>query len=150
WTLARSISAIERDLPHSVRSMIARKIGQLPESDRQLLVCASVQGYTFDSAVVAAALGRDPGDVEERLEQLEHVYAFVHVLGEDVLPNAGLTLRCQFVHVLYQNALHASIRATRRAAMSAAVAEALVRLHGSDHTAKASELAVLFEAAHQP
>ena len=42
--------------------------------------------------------------------------------GEHEFPDRTLTLRYGFVHVLYQNALYASLRPTRRAALSAAVA----------------------------
>ena len=56
WTLAQALPDIERELPESVRGMIERKIAQLSEEDRTLLTAASVQGYEFDSAVVAQAL----------------------------------------------------------------------------------------------
>ena len=53
WTLRESVPDLQRDLPESVRGMIQRMIDQLGEDDRRLLVAASVQGYEFDSAVVA-------------------------------------------------------------------------------------------------
>src|SRR6266849_5209221 len=77
WTLAESLPDIERGLPESVRSMIERQLGQLAPADRRLLVVASIQGQEFDSAVVAKALSREPAGVEERLERLEHMHAFV-------------------------------------------------------------------------
>ena len=147
WTLAQSVPAIERDLPASVRSMIERKISQLSDEDRQLLVAASVQGAGFDSAVVAKALGREPADVEERLELLDRVHAFITIRSEESLPDGTPTLKCGFVHVLYQNELYASLRASRRASLSAAVANAMIGFHGEKNTAIASELALLFDAA---
>ena len=147
WTLAQSVPEIERDLPESVRSLIERKIAQLSENDRRLLVAASVQGYEFDSAVVAKALAADPGEVEERLEALERVYGFVRLVEEREFPDRTLTLRYRFVHVLYQNALYGSLRPTRKAQLSTAVAEALLGYCGTQRTAIASELAMLFEAA---
>ena len=60
WTLTDAVAAISRDLPESMRGMIERKLGQLAEADRGLLVAAAVQGYQFDSAVVAEVLGRRP------------------------------------------------------------------------------------------
>ena len=53
WVLARSLPDLQRELPESVRSMIERKIAQLGEEDRRLLVAASVQGYEFEAAVAA-------------------------------------------------------------------------------------------------
>jgi predicted ATPase len=48
WALARSLPEEPRDLPESVRGMIQRKIEQVEERDRKLLVAASVQGHEFD------------------------------------------------------------------------------------------------------
>jgi predicted ATPase len=147
WTLRESVPDLQRDLPESVRGMIQRKIDQLGEDDRRLLVAASVQGYEFDSAVVARVLERDAAEVEERLDELDRVHAFVRLVREQEFPNRTLTLRYRFVHVLYQNALYASLRPTRRAALSASVAQALLGFYGESSTDVASELASLFETA---
>ena len=147
WVLAQSLPSVEDDLPESVRGMIERKIGQLSEDDRRLLVAASVQGYEFDSAIVAKALELDPADVEERLEALERVNALVRFVSEREFPGRVLTLLYRFVHVLYQNALYASLRPTRRAQLSATVGEALLVCYGKQSASVASELAFLFEAA---
>lgn len=53
WMLAQALPDIEGELPESLRGMIERKIAQLSEEDRTLLTAASVQGYEYDSAVVA-------------------------------------------------------------------------------------------------
>jgi len=68
WMLAQALPVLEGDLPESVRGMIERTIAQLSEEDRRLLVAASVQGYQFDSAILARVLGTGQTDVEERLE----------------------------------------------------------------------------------
>ena len=156
WVLARSVLDVPRDLPETVRSMIARKIEQLDEQDRRLLIAASVQGHEFDSATVAEAIQMDAAAVEERLDVLEHVHVFVKRGDELEFPDRTLTLKYQFVHVLYQNALYASLQPTRRAALSGQVARALVKRmeprcdvahHGADTAAIAGRLAVLFETA---
>jgi predicted ATPase len=147
WVLAQSLPDLERELPESVRSMIERKIAQLGEEDRRLLVAASVQGYEFEAAVVAKALAQDAADIEEQLEGLERVHAFVRLVGEHEFPDRTLTLRYRFIHVLYQNALYASLRPTRRASLSAAVAQALLGYHGENSSTVAAELALLWEAA---
>jgi predicted ATPase len=147
WELAQPLPDLERELPESVRGMIQRKINQLGEEDRRLMVAASVQGYEFDSTLVARALDLDPADVEEQLESLERVYALARLVSEREFPGHALSLRYRFVHVLYQNALYASLRPTRRAQLSAAVAEAMLALYGKQSPTVASELAFLFEAA---
>ena len=58
-----------------------------------------------------------------------------------------MTLRYRFVHVLYQNALYATLQPTRRASWSAAVAQSLVGYYGEKSTVLAAELALLWEAA---
>ena len=147
WTLAQALPDLERDLPESVRGMIERKIAQLSEEDRKLLTVASVQGYAFDSAVVAQALALDAAEVEERLEQLERTFAFVKLTGEAEFPNRTLTLKYRFVHVLYQNALYANVRATRKATLSRGVALALEACYGDRRASVANELALLWDAA---
>jgi predicted ATPase len=147
WLLVQALPDIAQDLPESVRGMIERKIAELSEQDRQLLVAASVQGYAFDSAVVAKALGLDSAEVEEHLERLEQVYALVRIVKEREFPDGTLTLHLRFVHVLYQNALYASLRATRKAALSRAVAEALESVYGEQSASVANELALLWETA---
>ncbi len=147
WLLAGGVPAASRDLPESVRGMIARKIEQVDEDDRRLLLTASVQGSDFDSATAGEAAGMDPGDVEERLEALERVHVFVRRGEEHEFPDRTLTLQYQFVHVLYQNVLFGTLQPTRRAAISGAVAAALAKHHGSDVEAVAGRLAVLFEGA---
>jgi tetratricopeptide (TPR) repeat protein len=146
WALTQSDADIRQELPESVRSMIQRKIDQLSEADRRLLVAASVQGYEFDAAVVAKALALEAAGVEEQLEGLERVHAFVRRLEEREFPDATLTLRYRFEHVLYQNALYALLTPARKTSLSIAVAEVLLGYYGEQSAAVASELALLFEA----
>ncbi|MEP7306124.1 MAG: protein kinase [Acidobacteriota bacterium] len=147
WMLTRPADDALSDLPESVRSMVARKIGQLDEADRKLLIAASVQGHEFDSAIVSEAIGMDAGDVEERLDVLERVHVFVRRGNEYEFPDLTPTLRYQFVHVLYQNVLHASLQPTRRTTLSGRVAKALVKHEGPQAPNIAGRLAVLFESA---
>ncbi len=147
WKLKESVSELQRGLPESVRGMIQRKIEQLGENDRRLLVAASVQGNEFDSAVLAQVLERDAAEVEERLDELDRVHAFVRVMEERVFPDGSPTLRYRFVHVLYQNSLYATLRPTRRAHLSASVAAKLQGHFGESRAEVAAELALLLEAA---
>jgi predicted ATPase len=149
WALMQPFEALDRGLPDSVRSMIEFKIAQLDQADRQMLAVASVQGYEFDSAVIAQALSQSPATVEERLDVLKHVHAFVALVEERQFPDHTLTSRYRFVHVLYQNALYASIKPTRKLELAAALAQTLERHWGTQANDVANELAVLFETAHE-
>ena len=126
WVVTRELPAVERELPASVRSLIERKIAQIGDEDRRLLLAASVQGCDFDSAVVAGALGLDAADVEERLDALARTHALVARVQEAALPDGTPNLRGRFVHVLYQNALYDTLAPSRRASLCRAVAEALL------------------------
>ena len=150
WVLASGLPALHNDLPESIRGMIQRKIAQLSDDDRRLLVAASVQGNEFDSAIVAMALNLDQTVVEERLEALDGVFSFVNLVGDHEFPDGTLTLRYRFVHILYQGTLYATLQSTRRVALSKAVATALLRCHGDQAAKVAAELANLHEASREP
>ena len=150
WSLAQALPDIERDLPESSRAMIERKIAQLSGEDRKLLTAASVQGYEFDSAVVAQVLNLADDEIEERLEKLEHIYAFVKLTRDIEFPNRTLTQRYRFVHVLYQNVLYASLRTTRKVMMlSLKVAQTIEGFYGKQKASVANELATLYEAGRE-
>ena len=146
WMLTQAIPDFEGALPESIRGMIQRKIDTLTDLDRRLLLAGSVQGHDFDSAVIGRAINMDLAEVEERLDHLERVLALVTCLGEHELPDRTPNLRYRFVHILYQHALYSSLRATRRATLSAALARALEQSHGA-RPEIASELAMLFDVA---
>lgn len=149
WSLAESLPDIERQLPESVRGMIQRKIDMLSEDARRLLVTASVQGYEFNAIVLSRVLNLDSADVEDQLDELDRVHGFIRNVREQEFPDGTITLRFRFVHLLYQNALYASLKPARRASLSAAVGRQLEHFY-KNHTAEiASELAVLYEAARE-
>ena len=148
WQLDREIGSVVSELPESVRSVIQRTIDRLDEEDRRLLVSASVQGVAFDSAVVAQALEIDAAQVEERLERLERVHAIVQCVGEGLLAGRTPSLRYVFAHILYQNTLQATLRATRRMTVSAKVAAAMQGYHGDDPS-YAAQLGVVHSSARQ-
>jgi serine/threonine protein kinase/tetratricopeptide (TPR) repeat protein len=147
WGVAASRTDAIRDLPESVRGMIARKIERVDEADRKLLLAASVQGQEFDSAALGESLEMDAAEVEERLETLQNVHGLIQRGEEAEYPDGSLTLRSRFVHVLYQNVLYASLQPSRRAQLCGRTARSLAAHYGSDAGAVAGRVAVLFEAA---
>src|SRR5213592_149935 len=149
WKLAGSLPDLERELPESARSMIERKIEQLNEDDRQLLIAAGVQGYEFDSTIVTQVVRGAADRIEERLDALDRIHGLVRPLRERAFPDGTPTVRYRFVHVLYQNALYARLAPTRRATLSRDVAEALLGHYGDRSAEVAAELALLLEAAKE-
>ena len=149
WTVNQAMPDLARTLPESVRSMIQRKIDLLEEAERRLLAMASVQGYEFDAAVVAQVLAMEPADVEEQLERLERIDAFVQSAGEREYPGHTVTTRYRFVHVLYQNMLYATLTSARKVALARKVVHSLETLHGSQITDIAVEVAVLCQVGRE-
>jgi predicted ATPase len=148
WTLARSVPDIAGELPESIRSMIQRKIERLGDANRKLLLAASVQGYAFDSAVIARATGADPADVEDRLQELEHTHVLVRAVGEHEFPDRTLTVQYRFVHALYHDALFRTLTPARRGALARAVGESMLAFYGDEGARLiAAQLALLFETA---
>jgi tetratricopeptide (TPR) repeat protein len=141
---------IERTIPESLRGMIERKIETLENEQRQLLRVAAIQGFEFDSAIVAQVLERDPADAEDVLQSLERMHGLVQLLREQELPSGIFSLRYQFTHVLYQSALYGSVSPSRKSSWSGKVAGALERAHGERKHAVAAELALLYEMARDP
>ena len=147
WQVASSLSDMTRELPESVKAMIARKIERVSDDERKSLLAASVQGQEFDAEPVSAALGVDPLTLEEQLESLQSAHGLVQRAEEVEYPDGTLTLRNRFVHVLYQNVLYATLPPTRRVHLSAKTAQALAAHYGSDVAPVAGRLAILFETA---
>jgi predicted ATPase len=147
WLMKGHLATIADDLPESVRSLIEKKIGDLSDVDRMVMSAAAVQGVEFDAVIIAAVLAMDVTDIEERFEVLDRAHGLIRLLGGRDLPDKTFTVRYTFVHVLYQNALYASLRPTLRASWSGAVAEALIGHCRGQCAGLASELAMLFDAA---
>jgi predicted ATPase len=148
WVMAEDLAALERTLPESVRSLVQRKIDALDDSDRRLLGAAAVQGLDFDSAVLAAVLERPEEEIEDRLERLEREHALVRFVDEQD-SKRQLTLRYRFAHHVYHNAFDRSLRATRRAALSRAIAQQLIGRLGGKPCDCAADIALLLESARE-
>jgi DNA-binding winged helix-turn-helix (wHTH) protein/predicted ATPase len=146
WELSQVPTEFEHDIPASIRSLIELKITRLDEADRRLLTVASVAGAEFTSAVVARVLEIEQADVEDRVHELGRTHALVRPVREEELPDRSISMRYRFVHVLYQNALYASLGPNRRASVSLKVAEALLAVYGEQSKVLALELGCLFEA----
>jgi serine/threonine protein kinase/tetratricopeptide (TPR) repeat protein len=149
YRLSRALEEMDQELPQSILGMIERKVERLEHPDRKLLELASVQGLEFDTAVLSKVVARDALDVEESLQNLERLTAFIEGVREDEFPDGTLNVRYRFVHVLYQNALDDSLSPSRRVSWSRQVAEALEGFLGDKGGERASELTFLFRAARE-
>src|SRR5262249_6769817 len=110
---------------------------------------ATIQGVQFDSAVVAKVISVDPVEIEEALERIEKAHALVRSVREHEMPDGTPSCQYRFQHALYQNAIYATIRLTRRVALSSATADALSELWLDRKAEIASDLARLYEDARK-
>ena len=145
WSVVREMPSLREQMPESVRSMIERKLDRLEECDRQLLSAAAVQGYEFDSATVAEAVGLSVVEAEERLEDLDRVHGLIRLLREQEFPDRTLTLRYGFVHALYQQSFYNGLSPRSRARLGSTVGRLLESRFRGDTGAIAAELACLYE-----
>ncbi|HYD48606.1 MAG TPA: hypothetical protein VEB21_09670, partial [Terriglobales bacterium] len=143
WRVERPFAGA--GIPENLRHMIKTVVARAGVGVETVLRVAAVQGYTFDSAVLARAANLDSAEVERQLERVEQHTHLVRRQTQFVLPGGGRTTRYRFAHVLCQNALYAGLEGSERSRLSAAVAIALEELHGAE--VLPIELAHLFEVA---
>lgn len=150
WQLLAELDTMTRDLPQSVRGMIERTIHRLVEADRRLLEVASVQGASFDSAVLAGATDSVPDEVERRLHALESLHGMIRRIDGAERGGSELTEHYEFVHILYQNVLYDSLPPTVRARTALRVANALLSAYPPGRVSlAAAALGILFETARR-
>ncbi len=147
WQVTEALTTLARELPESVRSLIQRKVDALDDVDRRLLSAAAVQGLDFDSATLAVVLAIPDDQVEDRLDRLEREHALVRFVTEAESGDRSLTLRYRFAHHVYYHAFYDALRVTRRAALSRAIAETLVKRSAGQPGEGAATIAMLFETA---
>ncbi len=111
---SRSGSAVAEP-PPLLRDLMVRRLRSVPESLREVLDAAAVEGATFDADAIATALDIQPIDVLRRLQRLartpglvvplEHGYRFAHpLLQETVYAEVAPDLR-RTLHRAYATAL---------------------------------------------
>ncbi len=148
-TATRPFAELATDVPEGVMGVILSRFDRLEEEDQRLLHVAAVQGETFDSAALAAILGRNELDIEDRLASLERVHRLVEATGEIGLADGNVTAGFRFLHAFYQNALYGRVLPRRRAAWHRALAELLAARHANCPEEIAATLAVHYERARE-
>jgi DNA-binding winged helix-turn-helix (wHTH) protein len=141
-------------LPESLRQLIDNQSDRLSQEERRTLEAASVAGIEFSAAWVAAELGTDTLEVEERCESLAGRHLFLHAAPESDAAPAGSdrrhTERYRFVHALYQEVLYQALPGARRRVLHLRVGEAKEAAFGARSAEIAAELAVHFERGGDP
>ncbi len=146
WTVSSNFA--DAGVPESLRLMIDQHVDRLPADDQQLLDAASAVGVQFSAAAVAAALGRDTVQMEERCNALARRGQFLSAGPSVDWPDGTVAGGYAFLHALYQNVLYERLPPARRQQLHARIAQRLERAYGAHSEDYAVELAVHFERGH--
>ena len=126
--------------PEGVHQVLRQRIARLPEGTRSVLEVAAVVGRELDLPVLERACGAiAPAEVRDALAEATSAGL--------VRPEPDAVGRFRFSHILIRDALYASLPAARRAALHAAVGDALERLDPLERDSHADALAHHFEEA---
>ncbi len=125
-------------LPARVEAAIAERIERLPEPERAILSCASVQGDDFTGELVAAIIGKPLREVLTCLSgSLARQHHLVRPEGLDQAPaqpgiDSGQRSLYRFTHHLFQKYLYDQLDVAERGRLHVAIAAALDRQAGDD------------------
>lgn len=135
-------------LPARVEAVAAERIRRLPQSLRELLTVASVEGETFTAEVISRVQATDKRQTVRSLsEVLDRQHRLVSAHGILPLGNQRLS-RYRFRHIVFQNYLYSSLDRVERAYLHEQVGATLEDLYSGRETADvALQLARHFEEA---
>ncbi len=136
--------------PHNVRRYIERQIDDLDDSDRNLLMAASVIRRQFALPAVAAALETAIESVEVGCARLARQNVFISRSDPDVWPDGTRAELYGFRHDLYRELLYDRLPPSSRAAYHTRVANRLELVWGSRSALIAAELADHFDRGNEP
>ena len=137
----------ESAVPAELAQLIELEIERLAPQDQHLLEAASLIAVAFPAWAVAAALERDPAEVEEACDALAGSLYFLHRAGRDDLPDGTSSAFYVFAHSLYREVLYRRQPSTRRAARHVRIAARLAAMFQGSEGIVAREMAMHYEAA---
>lgn len=150
WALSGDVTAVERELPESLRQMIERHGARLSPEEQRVLEAAAVAGMEFSAAAVAAGLGTAEDGVEARCTALAARQHFLASRGQIEWPDGTITAQYRFLHALYRDAWYARVGEKRRIDLHRAIGLRLEAGQGTQVGAIAAALAVHFEHGRDP
>ena len=137
-------------IPHDVRRFIDRQIDDLGESDRTLLMAASVIGREFATAAVASALESKVEPIEDACARLARYGIFIIKATATAWPDGTRADFYSFRHDLYRELLYDGLPATRRASSHSRVGRRLEAAWSHRLDEIAAALAEHFERGNEP
>lgn len=147
WEMRSAPQSVERAVPADVRHMIEARLDRLTLQERRLVEAASAAGLEFAAASVAAALGEDVAEVDERCAALARRQLLLRANGEEGWPDGTVTGRYSFVHALYRDVTYDQVPVARQADLHRRVARREEAAYGPAASRLAARLAMHFERA---
>ncbi|MBN1149485.1 MAG: AAA family ATPase [Anaerolineales bacterium] len=135
-------------LPARVEAVVAERIGRLPQTLRDLLSIASVEGEVFTAEVAARVRTADEQELLRRLSsEVDRRHRLVRAQSIERIEGQILS-RYRFRHILFQRYLYSSLDEVERVHLHEQVGTALEELYGErDIAAVAVQLALHFQKA---
>ena len=128
---------MELHIPRSVHEAVQRRVAQLSEPARHVVMLAAVAGRRFDFDLLQALTAQE----ESTLLQLMKELMAAQLVSEEA---AG---RFVFRHALTQQAIYTSALALERKKLHRLIGETLERLHAADLDAQVSDLSYHYYTA---
>lgn len=147
WQLGGEVAEVEGSVPDDLRQMVRTQVERLGADERAAVEAASVVGISFSAAAAAAALQKDPVDVEDVCEQMAQRGVFLDRSGAAPWADGTSASVYTFRHALYRDALYQGIPAARRRRLHQRVGERLEAAYANDLAHVAGVLGMHFEEA---
>jgi predicted ATPase/DNA-binding winged helix-turn-helix (wHTH) protein len=148
WKEQGALAAIQELLPISLRQYIEQHVERLSGEDQALLEAASVAGYTFAVAAVAAAVPLAPEALEGRYTALARYGQFIVASGTETWPDGTVTACYHFRHALYHEVVYGRVSAGQRVRLHQQIGARKAAGYGVQARQIAAELAMHFERGH--
>jgi predicted ATPase len=144
WQLHGGYEALDGMVPDSLRRLIEGYIEQLAPEDQAILEAASVAGYTFSVAAVAAGIEQPEDEIEWRCTAWVRQGRFIRALGTEAWPDGTRAARYGFLHALYHEVVYDRVSAGQRMRLHHRIGVRKEAAYGGQGRDIAAELAVHF------
>ncbi len=150
WEQCAPFPEMEAGVPDPLMRMIELEIEHLGDEEQRMLEAASLMNVAFPAWAVAAALERDPVEIEEACDGLARRLHFVVRAGQDELPDGTSSAFYVFAHGIYREVLYQRQSPARRARRHVRIAERLGELFSGREASVARERSMHYLAAGDP
>ncbi|MBI3329876.1 MAG: hypothetical protein HYZ81_24605, partial [Nitrospinae bacterium] len=145
WQVTAGVGEVEALVPESLREFIEQQLDGLGAEDQRVLEAASVAGVEFSAAVVAAVVGRESLQVEERCAGLVRQRQVLEASGMAEWPDGTVAECYRFRHALYQQIVYDRLPGGRRVQFHHTIGVREEVGYGAQAGEHAAELAVHFD-----